>query len=93
LIGLLGLFRIRAGAVPRTSLKLEQHMSMMNVSEREPLAYSVDDFCKLTGLGRSTTYNLINKGELVAAKVGHRVIIPHNAAVALLEKSTAKTAA
>jgi excisionase family DNA binding protein len=93
LIGLLGLFRIRAGAVPRTSLKLEQHMSMMNVSEREPLAYSVEDFCKLIGLGRSTVYGLIAKREIEVAKVGHRVLIPHRAAVALLERSTAKTAA
>ena len=27
-----------------------------NTSEREPLAYSIEDFCKLTGLGRSNVY-------------------------------------
>ena len=68
-------------------------MSVMNTSEREPLAYSVGDFCRLIGLGRSTVYNLISKGEIEVAKVGHRRLIPHRAAVALLERSTAKTAA
>ena len=64
----------------------------MNISEREPLAYSVEDFCKLIGLGRSTVYNMIKAGETEVAKIGNRRLIPHKSAVALLERHTVKAA-
>jgi len=65
----------------------------MNISEREPLAYSVEDFCKLIGLGRSTVYNMIKAGEIKVARIGHRRLIPHRVAVALLEKAVANSKA
>ena len=42
-------------------------------------AYSIDGFCKATGLGRTFTYELIARGELEARKAGHRTLIPADA--------------
>lgn len=39
------------------------------------LAYSIHDFCRLTGLSRSTVYLKIACGELPAAKSGRRTLI------------------
>ena len=44
----------------------------------------------MIGLGRSTVYNLIAKGEIEVAKIGHRRLIPHKSAIALLERHTTK---
>jgi excisionase family DNA binding protein len=38
-------------------------------------AYSVNEVCALTGLGRDTVYANIRLGKLVARKVGRRTII------------------
>lgn len=39
------------------------------------LAYSVDEAARITGIGRTTLYALMNSGELPSAKVGRRRII------------------
>jgi excisionase family DNA binding protein len=65
-------------------------VSLVSTSELRPIAYSVADFCRVTGLGRPTVYNLINKGEIEVAQVGHRKLITHKAAEALLERSIVK---
>ena len=39
------------------------------------LSYSIDEVCKLTGLGRTKLYEAINKGLLPAKKYGRRTII------------------
>jgi excisionase family DNA binding protein len=41
----------------------------------EPLAFSVDDSCRATGVGRTTLYAAIKNGELRATKVGRRTVI------------------
>jgi excisionase family DNA binding protein len=67
-------------------------MSLTNISDHERLAYTVADFCRMIGLGRSTVYAMIAKGEIQTAQIGHRRLIPHAAAVALLERSAVKAA-
>jgi hypothetical protein len=42
-------------------------VSLTNISEREPLAYTVNDFRRMMGLGRATVYKLIAKGEIQTA--------------------------
>ena len=39
------------------------------------LSYSVDETCKITGLGRTKLYDAINNGSLPARKFGKRTII------------------
>jgi hypothetical protein len=43
-------------------------MSLTYLNEHEPLALTIGDFCRAVGLGRSTVYGLIDKGELESIK-------------------------
>jgi excisionase family DNA binding protein len=52
----------------------------------EPLAYTIADFCRLIGIGRTTTYAMIADGTLPTAKVRGRRLVPREAALALLSK-------
>ncbi len=54
------------------------------VRPNEPLAYRVNEFCRVVGLGRTTVYALIAEGKLATVKVGNRRLIPREAALALL---------
>ena len=42
----------------------------------EPLAYSVREACRVSSLGRTRLYQLINEGRLDVRKVGKRTLIP-----------------
>ncbi len=55
----------------------------------EPLAYSVADACRVTAIGRTTLYALINEGKLQACKVGKRTLIPASSLRALIEGQAA----
>jgi excisionase family DNA binding protein len=65
-------------------------VSLTNLNEREPLAYTVGDFCRTMGLGRATVYKMIAKGEIQTALIGHKKLIPHAIAVELLNRSIVK---
>ena len=41
----------------------------------EPLAYSVADACRVSSLGKTRIYQLINAGTLSVRKVGKRTLI------------------
>lgn len=47
---------------------------------------SVNDFCRLYGIGRTKTYELIARGELRARRVGNRTLIPFDDAEAWAAK-------
>jgi excisionase family DNA binding protein len=66
-------------------------MTATTIAEREParqksepLAFSVNDFCTLVSLGRTTVYGLIADGKLASVKVGNRRLIPRESALALI---------
>lgn len=42
----------------------------------EPLAYSVNEAIRVSSLGRTRLYQLINEGKLEVRKVGKRTLIP-----------------
>jgi excisionase family DNA binding protein len=42
----------------------------------EPLAYSVADACRVSSIGRTRLYALINEGRLESRKIGKRTLIP-----------------
>jgi excisionase family DNA binding protein len=66
-------------------------MSLANIGDRERLAYTINDFGRMIGLGRSTIYAMISKGEIQVSQVGCRKLISHSEAVALLERSRVKS--
>jgi excisionase family DNA binding protein len=45
------------------------------VQDQTPLAVSIEDVCKATGLCRTVVYEHINSGGLRARKVGRRTVI------------------
>jgi excisionase family DNA binding protein len=51
----------------------------------EPLAYSVNEACRVSSLGRTRLYQLIAEGRLEARKIGKRTIIPAASLRALIE--------
>jgi excisionase family DNA binding protein len=58
------------------------------VRPNEPLAYRVNEFCRVVGLGRTTVYALIADGTLATVKIGGRRLVPRDAALALLSKGS-----
>jgi len=55
--------------------RMETHMAALN-SSLEPLAYSINEACRVSSLGRTRLYQLIAEGRLEALKIGKRTIIP-----------------
>jgi excisionase family DNA binding protein len=51
------------------------------------LAYTIDEFSKSMGIGRTSIYELINDGKLAAVKVAGRTLIPREAALKLLAEA------
>lgn len=47
-----------------------------------PRALSISSFCKSYNVSRAQTYKLIERGELVAVKMGSRTLIPVESAEA-----------
>ena len=58
-------------------------MSLEHSPER--LAYSIRDFCALTGMGRTWVYGEIKAGRLLVKKAGARTLIPVDAARTFLD--------
>ncbi len=49
---------------------------MPSQPDLEPLAYSIDDACRVSTLGRTRLYQLIGEGRLETRKIGKRTLIP-----------------
>jgi excisionase family DNA binding protein len=49
---------------------------MTNHFQNTQIAYSPVEAAKVLGIGRSTIFNLLAHGELVAVKLGTRTLIP-----------------
>ena len=52
----------------------------------KPLAIDIDEFCKLTGVGRTKAYELINERQIARIKVGRRSLITYESAEAFIER-------
>jgi excisionase family DNA binding protein len=57
---------------PRASLP--RHLDV-GLSGPEPEAVSIDETCRLTGIGRSKLYELIADGTLPSLKIGKRRLV------------------
>jgi excisionase family DNA binding protein len=62
---------------------------MTTESNHEPdrLAYTIEQFSRSMGIGRTSTYELINEGKLHAIKVAGRTLIPRESALKLLAEA------
>lgn len=58
---------------------------MSYVTSPEPLAYSVAEACRVSSIGKTRLYALINEGKLRATKVGKRTLISAASLRALIE--------
>lgn len=54
----------------------------------QKLAYSIEAFCELVGLGRSKVFEELKSGRLGKVKVGRRTLIPASEAMAWLNRLT-----
>lgn len=54
----------------------------------KPLAISIAHFCRLSSLGRTKAYQLINEGCLRTIKVGRRTLVDMESVEALLAGET-----
>ena len=61
--------------------------SRITPTNLEPLAYRIEDFCRVVGLGRTTVYALISDRKLDTVKIGNRRLIPRHAALAMLAEA------
>lgn len=57
----------------------------MNSNAAPPLAYSVNEACRLSSIGRTRLYQLISQGHLEARKIGRRTLIPSSSLNRLIE--------
>jgi excisionase family DNA binding protein len=58
-------------------------------SELAPLAYTVDDAVRVSGLGRTTLYRLAGEKQITMRKVGRRTLITAASLHALIEDEAA----
>jgi excisionase family DNA binding protein len=65
----------------------------MDTTEASRKAYSVDEFCRTTGLSRSTAKRLIAEQRIRVVRVGRRVLIPASEIDQLLDAETGNSAA
>ncbi len=54
----------------------------------QPIAYRINDFSKVSGLGRTSIYELIKTGELKAVKVAGRTLIPASEGQRLIQEAS-----
>jgi excisionase family DNA binding protein len=57
------------------------------VVDHERLAYTLNDACRMLGVGRSTLYAMLARGDIAYSQVGGRKLIPHEELVALLQRN------
>jgi excisionase family DNA binding protein len=56
------------------------------------LAVTIAEACRITGIGRSTLYELVGEGRLPLAKIGRRSVIPFPALRDLISQATRQAA-
>jgi excisionase family DNA binding protein len=57
----------------------------MDISNCSPLAYSINDACRVTSIGRTRLYELIAEGKLATVQVGRRRLVKADSIRALVQ--------
>jgi hypothetical protein len=60
-------------------------MDSQTTTNFEPLAYSINEACRVSSLGRTRIYQLIGEKRLQVRKIGKRTIIPAASLRALID--------
>lgn len=55
----------------------------------EPLAFTISEACRVSGLGKTSIYRLVNEGKLELRKVGNRSLITARSLRHLIEGEAA----
>lgn len=58
------------------------HDKALKTESTERVNWRVSEFCHAHGIGRTTFYELVKKGEIKIIKVGSRTLIPNSEAEA-----------
>jgi excisionase family DNA binding protein len=58
---------------------------MSDADPHKPLTVRIREACRMTGIGRSKLYELIQEGEIEVIKVGGMTLVPVNALETFLE--------
>jgi excisionase family DNA binding protein len=53
----------------------------------EPISVRIRDACRLTGIGRSKLYELIDSGEINIVKIGRITLVPMTSLRGLIERA------
>jgi excisionase family DNA binding protein len=53
----------------------------------EPISVRIREACRLTGIGRSKLYELIESGDLNIVKIGRITLVPISSLRALIERA------
>jgi len=61
---------------------------MKKEQNSEPLAYQVDQFCEIIGIGRTALYKLIKQGKIKTITIGGRRLIPRSEALRLVQEGS-----
>lgn len=64
----------------------------MNNTTTPRLSYTIDEAAALIGIGRTTLYGLIGKGDLPIVKIGKRTLVRHDDLARLLTPTEKKVA-
>ncbi len=54
----------------------------------EKITYTVDEFARVCGIGRSLAFRMIREGEIPSIRLGRRIIVPKAALRRMLERAT-----
>lgn len=57
------------------------------IQQLEIIAYSIEDACRASSLGRTNIYSLIKKGKLTVKKIGGRTVIPADSLRRLIDEA------
>ncbi|GGD61014.1 helix-turn-helix domain-containing protein [Erythrobacter arachoides] len=63
---------------------INQHIKSSHAA-LEPLAYSINEACRVSSLGRTQLYSLIKQRRLEVRKIGRRTLIPASSLRNLIE--------
>lgn len=62
------------------------HAALTTPIPRGPRAFSIEQFCRRYGVGRTKAYEELKLGRLHARKIGRRTVIPEDDAEAWLRR-------
>ena len=73
----------------QTARAAEPKVRPRRLAAPEPMAATIDDTCRITGLGKTSVYELIAQGRLKSVAIGRRRLVLYSSIEALLQPQAA----